>query len=109
MTAGQEAMREAARIEAAAFYGCAAGDSTIATRRQQRLTDAQAVAVANYRAANRLVSEARAVAEIDRAWHGCDPVVDAVLAGWTTQQIVDRYGATSREVRHARRQIEGTG
>lgn len=47
---GREALREAARIEAAAFYGRAAGDTTPAKRATRKQADTDAVEAANKRA-----------------------------------------------------------
>lgn len=50
MTAGTAAMREAARLEAARFYGLPVGDSSIASRRTQRADDERQLADALTRA-----------------------------------------------------------
>ncbi len=101
MTAGMEALREAARLEAAAFYGRAAGDTSIATRRADHRADDERLD-----AANRRVREAQARAEIERAWHRRDPIEDDVKAGLTNTEIMHRWGASYREVRDARKRLE---
>jgi hypothetical protein len=83
MTPGQEALQEAARLEAARVYG-----GVVVEHRQPRA-----------------VMAARAEAEIEAAWHGSDPLIDAVRAGWTTSRIMQRYGATYREIRDIRRNL----
>jgi hypothetical protein len=109
VTPGQEALAEAARLEAAAFYGRAAGDTSNASRQAARAADEAA-----YKAAVRRQSRhrppdmaKRAEAEIEQAWYGTDPIPDAIKAGLTTTQIMAKYGATYREVREARKRVMG--
>ncbi len=83
MTPGQEALREAARLEAARVYG-----GVVREHKQPRS-----------------VMAARAEAEIEAAWHGTDPVEEGVRAGMTTADLMNRYGATYREVRDIRKRV----
>jgi hypothetical protein len=83
MTAGTEALAEAARQEAAAFYSRAAGDTSIATRRAQIAAD-----------------EAALVASLDRA-----RISRAVDAGATPYDLMLRFRLSQQEARDACRGV----
>ena len=87
LTPGQEALREAARLEAARVYG-----GVCAEHKQPRS-----------------IVAARAEAEIN-AWHvDNDDIEKAIRSGLATSQIIERYGATYAEVRTIRKQLMKEG
>lgn len=101
LTAGQEALREAARLETARVYGGVVPEH----KSRPLLAD-------------------RAEAEINAAWHAphqpgegqgavvlraTEPIEVAVREGWPTSRILDSYGVSYAEVRAVRKRLMADG
>jgi len=89
-------MREAARIEAAAFYSRAVGDTSIASRRAQRDRDTTA-----HRAALARVEDARRQANSDAR------IAREIRRGASVVELMDRWAMTRDEARMHVQRVTG--